>query len=116
MSELQPVTTIEVEQYLNKLRTGKDLAKELGVSFDYIKAMKWHGFVMPGNKASLRMATVFLSECKGFSVSTTTHHPKTPAHSASSSGKSHEPILKHGRRKPSSDSQKTQPHTTLSPQ
>lgn len=56
------------ERYLHKMRTTIDLAAEMGVSRDYIVAMKSHGFKMPGGKASLLMARNFLSDCSDFKV------------------------------------------------
>ena len=51
---------ITVERYLHKLRSARELAAEMGVSRNYILAMRHHGFKMPGGKASLRMARVFI--------------------------------------------------------
>lgn len=61
-------TSIELERYLSRMRTAKDLATELDVSRNYLTAMKAHGFKMPGGKASIRMARSFLEKCEAFAV------------------------------------------------
>jgi hypothetical protein len=61
-------TSIEVERYLSRMRTAKDLSAELDVSRNYLTAMKAHGFAMPGGKASLRMARTFLEKSESFAV------------------------------------------------
>lgn len=59
---------IEKERWLTTMRDIGNLAKELGVSKDYVSAMKFNGFAMPGGKASIRMARKFLKNCPEFSV------------------------------------------------
>jgi hypothetical protein len=104
---------IELERYLNKLRNSKELASELGVSTDYVKAMKWHGFTMPGGKASVRMARGFLDSCEPFGVLATKRRPKPQERPDASSGKSHAPLQTHAPRKPSSGSPKNRLRTAV---
>jgi len=109
----EPSPQIELERYLNRMRTGKDLANELGVSPDYISTMKWNGFSMPGGKASIRMARTFIEECEPFGVLATKRRPRLPEQSDASSGKSHGPTRKRVQRKPSSDSRKNRLHKAV---
>lgn len=59
---------IALERYLNLMRTQGELQKELGVSKDYIAALKFHGLKMPGGKASIRMVRTFLETCDTFQI------------------------------------------------
>lgn len=79
-----PPSIILLEKYLTSMRDIRGLASELNVSRDYILAMKWHGFQMPGGKASIRMARAFLEQCSTFKV-VTKHHPDSQARKAASS-------------------------------
>ena len=47
----------------DRLLSVKELADKLGRSRTYIFAMKSQGFLMPGNRASLRRALAFLVSC-----------------------------------------------------
>ena len=105
-----PSPSIEVEQYLGQLRDTKGLSAELKVSRDYILAMRNHGFRMPGGKATIRMARNFIETCEEFMVRE--RRPASPPQPGASGDRSHEPPPKRGPRRPSSDSQKTRPHTT----
>lgn len=48
-------------EYLDKPRSIKELAEELGRHRNYIFAMKRCGFIMAGNRATVRQALSFLS-------------------------------------------------------
>ena len=107
-----PNSALEVEKYLNQMRSSKDLATELGTSTDYIKAMKYQGFRLPGGKASIRMARSFLENSDSFGVRKTTKRPPaSPQQSGASSDISREPTQKCAQRKPSSGSPKSPPRT-----
>jgi hypothetical protein len=106
MSPIAP--HIELEVYLGKLRSSQELAEQMGVSRNYILAMKRRGFSLPGGKASLHMAKHFLTTCGDFKVNAE-RRPAPPQTPASSSGTAHAPNGRNARRKPSSGSLKTQP-------
>lgn len=100
--------SIETERFLTVMRDKKTLATELGVSREYINAMRHHGFKMPGGKASIRMAREFLASCDEFIVRARPQAlPQPPDESCD---RSHAPSRKRVRRKPSSGSRKIQPH------
>ena len=109
MSATQQEPEIRLEKYLQSLRPASELAAEMNVSRDYILAMRHHGFRMPGGKASIRMVYTFLQSCSEFKVK---ERPQaSPPPTVSFCDTEHEPARKNARRKPSSDSRKTQPHT-----
>lgn len=118
-------TALDLDSHLNKLRTLTDLAQHMGVSRNYIIAMKRHGFVMPGRKASLAMARHFLTHCADFKIrggSSSTSRPKIKAHCTTqpppmdaSCDTAHEPAPTHGPRKPSSGIRKIQLRKASSP-
>jgi hypothetical protein len=94
--KITETTSIELERYLTVMRDTSALARELNVSRDYINAMKFHGFRMPGGKASIRMARSFLEACGSFKVRKVTkpsQDPSTPQDA--SSDKSHALPQKH---------------------
>ena len=91
---------IELHRYLHRMRDTADLCEQMGVSRYYVGAMKFHGFKMPGGKASVHMAKRFILTCPDFTV--TGRHTEPPPPRGASCGKSHAPASKNGRRKPSS--------------
>jgi len=92
------------------MRSACDLAKQIGVSRNYLTAMRFHGFAMPGGKASLVMARQFISVTPKFKVRERPQDKPLPP--AASSGKANAPVTTNGRRKPSFATRKIQPHTT----
>ena len=107
-----PNPALDVEKYLNQMRSAKDLAAELGTSVDYIKAMKFQGFRLPGGKASIRMARSFLENSESFGVRKTTKRPPaSPPQSGASSDTPREPAQKCVQRKTLSGSPKSPPRT-----
>ena len=102
MTETSP--HIEIERYHLRMRTREELAKEMGVSRNYILAMRRRGLRFPGGKASLRMVEDFLSTSPDFKVRE--HSQGSPQPSAASFGITHVPYMKSARRKPSSGSPK----------
>ncbi len=105
---------ISVERYNHLLRSSLSLATEMGVSRNYISAMKFNGFRMPGGKASLSMARKFMVKCPEFKVRE--HPPGEPLPPDASCDTGYAPTQRHGRRKPSSAIPKNPLRTAASPQ
>ena len=107
------MTALELDTHHHQLRTLTDLAAQMGVSRNYVIAMKRHGFVMPGRKASLAMARHFLTHCSDFQVREPGKAP-TPQMDASCDT-AHEPTHLRAQRKPSSGIRKIQLRKASSP-
>jgi len=101
--------TVGVARYFTRLRNTLELADEMGVSRDYIVAMRHHGFRMPGGKASIKMTHDFLSSSEEFKVKDRPQEPRPPQ--AAFCGIDCGPTRKNVRRKPLSGSQNGPPHT-----
>ena len=100
---------IELYTHQHCLRTAGDLAKQLKVSRNYLTAMRFHGFNMPGGKASLVMAHEFINSKTKFAVRARPLDKPLPL--AASCGKANAPATTNGRRKPSSATRRTPLHT-----
>ncbi len=102
--------SIELDTHLHLMRSACDLAKQIGVSRNYLTAMRFHGFSMPGGKASLVMARQFISSTPKFKVRERPQDKPLPP--AASSDRAHAQALRNAQRKPSFGTRKSQPRTT----
>ena len=94
-------SAIELDTHLHLMRSGRELASLMGVSRNYLTAMKFTGFTMPGGKASLAMARQYIYHSPKFRV--TEHPQEPPPPPASSFGTTHAPRKTNGQRKPLSE-------------